>query len=103
MWTLRGQQRADDCEVVVVGAGLVGAAVAARLVREGIDTAVLEARTVAGGATGRSAGMVLTGLAGHYNWAVSAYGRQQAREVWALTVEGRRRLVETAGRLDVPI
>ena len=103
MWTLRGQQRADDCEVVVVGAGLVGAAVAARLVREGIDTAVLEARTVAGGATGRSAGMVLTGLAGHYNWAVSAYGRQQAREVWALTVEGRRRLVETAGRLDVPL
>jgi gamma-glutamylputrescine oxidase len=103
MWVRQGQKRADACDVVVVGTGLVGAAVAARLVREGLNTAVLEARTVAGGATGRSAGMVLTGLAGHYNWAVSAYGRQQAREVWALTVEGRKRLVETAGRLEVPV
>nr|HID14552.1 FAD-binding oxidoreductase [Anaerolineae bacterium] len=103
MWTEQGQKRADACDVVVVGAGLVGAAVAARLAREGFDTAVLEAQRVAGGATGRSAGMVFTGLAGHYNWAVSAYGRQKAREVWALTVEGRERLVETAKRLKVPV
>ena len=103
MRAVQSQQRTEDCDVVVVGAGLVGAAVAARLVQAGMDTAILEARTVAGGATGRSAGMVLTGLAGHYNWAVSAYGRQQAREVWTLTVEGRKRLVETAERLGVPV
>jgi gamma-glutamylputrescine oxidase len=103
MWAGQGQRRADGCDVVVVGAGLVGAAVAARLARAGFDTAVLEARTVAGGATGRSAGMVLTGLAGHYNWAVSAYGRQRARDVWSLTMEGRERLAETAELLGVPI
>jgi len=101
MWTGQEQKRVDACDVVVVGAGLVGAAVAAHLIREGFDTAVLEAQGVTGGATGRSAGMVLAGLAGHYNWAVSAYGRQKAQEVWALTVEGRERLVETAGRLGV--
>jgi gamma-glutamylputrescine oxidase len=103
MWVGHKQKRADACDVVVVGAGLVGAAVAARLAREEFDTAVLEAQRVAGGATGRSAGMVLTGLAGHYNWAISAYGRQKAREVWALTVEGRERLVETAERMAVPV
>jgi len=103
MWAGQEQKRADTCDVVVVGAGLEGAAVAARLAREGFDTAVLEAQSVAGGATGRSAGMVLTGLAGHYNWAVSAYGRQKAREVWTLTVEGRERLVETAERLGVVV
>ena len=103
MWTGQEQKRVDACDVVVVGAGLVGAAVAAHLIREGFDTAVLEAQGVAGGATGRSAGMVLTGLASHYNWAVSVYGRQKAQEVWALTVEGRERLVETAGRLGVPV
>ena len=103
MRAVESRQRADDCDVVVVGAGLVGAAVATRLVQEGVDTAILEAQTVAGGATGRSAGMILTGLAGHYNWAVSAYGRQQAREVWTLTVEGRKRLIETAERLGVPV
>ena len=103
MWAGREQKRVDACDVVVVGAGLVGAAVATRLVREGFDTAVLEAQTVAGGATGRSAGMVLTGLMGHYNQAVSVYGRQRAQEIWALTVEGQRRLVEAAGRVGVPV
>jgi gamma-glutamylputrescine oxidase len=86
-----------------VGAGVVGALVAARLTREGFDTAVLEARRVAGGATGRSLGMVLAGLPRDYSWAVSVYGRQRAREIWALTAGGRERLVEAAKRLGVPI
>jgi len=103
MWAGEGQKRADACDVVVVGAGLVGAAVATRLIEEGFDVAVLEAQNIADGATERSAGMVLTGLAGHYNWAVAAYGRQKAREVWELTVEGRRRLVENARKLEVPV
>ena len=103
MWTGQEQKRVDACDVVVVGAGLVGAATAARLIREGFDTAILEAQGVAGGATGRNAGMVLTGLAGHYNLAVSTYGRQKAREIWALTVEGREQLVEAAERMGVPV
>ncbi len=97
------EKRIDVCGVVVVGAGLTGAAVAARLARDGFDTAVLEAQSIADGATGRSAGMVLAGLAGHYNWAVAAYGRSRARDVWALTVEGQMRLIESAGRLGVPV
>lgn len=101
MW--RREKRVDACGVVVVGAGLTGAAVAARLARDGFDTAVLEAQSVAGGATGRSAGMVLAGLAGHYNWAVAAYGRSRARDAWMLTVEGQMRLIESAGRLGVPV
>ncbi len=103
MWAWQGDKRVDACDVVVVGAGLVGAAVAAGLSRAGFDTAVLEACSVASGATGRCAGMVLTGLAGHYSWAVAGYGRETAREVWALTVEGRERLIETAEQLALPV
>lgn len=99
----RQEKRTDACGVVVVGAGLTGAAVAARLARDGFDSAVLEAQTVAGGATGHSIGMVLAGLPGHYNWAVAAYGRSRAREAWTLTVEGRTRLIESANRLGVPV
>ncbi len=102
MWT-RQDKRTDACGVLVVGAGLTGAIVAARLAHDGFDTAVLEAQTVAGGATGHSAGMVIAGLAGHYNWAVAAYGRSRARDAWALTVEGAMRLIESAGRLGVPL
>jgi glycine/D-amino acid oxidase-like deaminating enzyme len=102
MLTKRERRRSDACDVIVVGAGLVGAAVATRLTREGFETAVLEARSVAGGATGRSLGMVLPGLAKSYSWAVSVYGRQRAREIWALTAGGRARLVEAARRLEVP-
>ena len=99
----QAQKREDSCEVLVVGAGLVGAAIAAELIQEGIDTAILEAQNIAGGATGSSAGMVLTGQAGHYNQAVSTYGRQRAQDIWALTIEGRKRLIETADRLKVQI
>jgi gamma-glutamylputrescine oxidase len=103
MWAWQGEKRVDACDVVVVGAGLVGAAVAAGLSRAGFNTAVLEARSVASGATGRCAGMVLTGLAGHYSWAAAGYGRETAREVWALTVEGRERLIEKAEQLALPV
>lgn len=95
--------RVDRCDVVVVGAGIVGAAVAARLARQGLQVAVLEAQQVAGGATGRSAGMVLAGMPGHYRWAVRKFGREQAQAIWSLSVEGRERLVETATRLGVPM
>lgn len=103
MLTKREERRSDACDVVVVGAGLVGASVAARLTRRGFDTAILEARRVAGGASGRSAGMVLTGLPVHYSWAASVYGRRQAYQLWALTIGGRDRLIEGAKRLGVPI
>jgi gamma-glutamylputrescine oxidase len=93
--------RTDACDAVVVGAGLVGAAIAARLARSGLQVAVLDAQQVAGGATGRSAGMVLSGLPGHYRWAVETFGREQARDLWALTMEGRRRLTDAATRLGV--
>ncbi len=103
MLSKQERTREASCDVVVVGAGLVGAAVAARLARAGYETAILEARQVAAGATGQSSGMVLTGLSGHYNWAISVYGREKARELWALTIGGRERLVEAAMRLKVPV
>ena len=101
--TAEAEKRADACDVVVVGAGIVGAVVAARLVLEGLETAVLEAQEIAGGATGRCSGMVLTGLPCAYSEAIATYGREMARELWALTGEGRQRLVASAESLQVPV
>lgn len=94
-------RRADSCDVVVVGAGIVGAAIAARLAQAGRQVAVLDAQGVAGGATGRSAGIVSVGIPGHYDWAVQSFGRERARALWQLSIEGRARLVEAAVRLGV--
>jgi len=99
----RGEQRVDTCDVVVVGAGIVGAAVAARLASAGKQVAVLDAQQIAGGATGRSAGMVIVGMPGTYQWAVQSFGREQARALWASTVEGRKWLVDAAIRLGIPL
>jgi glycine/D-amino acid oxidase-like deaminating enzyme len=95
--------RVDTCEVVVVGAGLVGAAVVANLAAEGLDIAVLEARDVTGGATGHAAGMVLTGLPMPYAEAIAKGSRETARDLWSLTVDGRIGLVSTAERLGVDV
>ncbi|MCB9797235.1 MAG: FAD-dependent oxidoreductase [Alphaproteobacteria bacterium] len=84
-----------DCDVLVIGAGLCGAATALRLAREGVQVALLEARQVATAATGRNAGFILQGTAERYDRAVALLGRTRAREVHAWTVENHRRIAET--------
>ncbi len=95
------ESRIDTCDVVVVGAGLVGAVVAARLAETGKQVAVLDAQGIAGGATGRSAGVVIAGLPGHYSWAVEKLGREQARALWQLASESRDELAASAIHLGV--
>lgn len=94
-------ERVDACEAVVVGAGLVGAAMVANLAAEGLDVAVLEARSIASGATGHTAGLILTGLPTFYAQAVERYGRETAQALWKLTTGNRASLVSTADRLGV--
>jgi glycine/D-amino acid oxidase-like deaminating enzyme len=53
-------------EVVVVGAGMVGASAAYRLALAGMRPLVIEANSPAFGASGRLAGMALAGLGGHF-------------------------------------
>lgn len=62
----------------------------ARLIAgQGHRVCVLEARHVAAGASGRNAGMVLTGTAYYYHDAIRRYGRELAREVWRLSLHNR--------------
>jgi glycine/D-amino acid oxidase-like deaminating enzyme len=56
----------DGAEVVVVGAGMVGAMTAYRLALAGIRPLVIDANAPASGASGRLAGMALAGLGGHF-------------------------------------
>jgi glycine/D-amino acid oxidase-like deaminating enzyme len=53
-------------EVVVVGAGMVGASAAYRLALAGMRPLLIDANAPASGASGRLAGMALAGLGGHF-------------------------------------
>ncbi len=53
-------------DVVVVGAGMLGASAAYRLALAGLRPLVIEANAPASGASGRLAGMALAGLGGHF-------------------------------------
>ena len=99
----RKTERVDSCELVVVGAGLMGAAVVANLAAEGIDVAVLEAREITGGALMHTPGLVCTGLHAPYAQVVQEHGRETAQALWELTVENRTSLTSAAVRLGVAV
>ncbi len=52
-------------DVIVVGAGIIGCAIAHECARRGTNVRVIEARTVAGGATQASAGVLAPFIEGH--------------------------------------
>ena len=85
-----------ECDVCVLGAGISGASAALWLRRREprLRVAVAEARTVAAGASGRNAGMLLAGLSEHYDRMTEVFGRERAREIWAATLEHQRLLRE---------
>src|SRR3954468_3895727 len=100
-WQDRSAEETLECDVCVVGAGIVGAYTAKCLAEAGQDVVIVEARHVAAGATGRNAGMVLTGLAAYYHEAIDRYGEATAREIWQLTLANRARMFELATQFGV--
>lgn len=88
-------------DVVVVGAGVCGAAAVWSLARAGVSVAWLEAGEVAGEATGRNAGFVLQGTAERYDRAVAILGRERARAVHALSVHNHQRMSAVVAELGI--
>ena len=76
-------------DVVVVGGGLLGAATAYWLARSGAQVTLIEALTLAGGASGRNGGFMVAGTAAAYPEAIERHGHAAARAVWALTLKNR--------------
>jgi gamma-glutamylputrescine oxidase len=88
-WQDASGDRTIECDVCVVGAGIVGLYTARLLEGQSQRVCVLEARHIAAGASGRNAGMVLTGSAYYYHEALRVYGRELARQIWELTRHNR--------------
>jgi glycine/D-amino acid oxidase-like deaminating enzyme len=88
----------DAC---VVGGGVAGLSCALRLARHGLDTLLVEAGTVAGGASGRNGGFLIAGTAMFHNDARERLGVERARAIYARTLSAQDELVELAAELGV--
>ena len=75
----------------VIGGGVGGLSCARRLAQHGIETLLLEAGTVAGGASGRNGGFLIAGAAAFHNDAREQYGRRARRGRCTRTRSTRRR------------
>jgi gamma-glutamylputrescine oxidase len=84
-------------DVVVVGGGVTGCSCALALARGGKRVRLLEAREIAGGASGRNGGFALRGLALGYDTARETLGVEAARASWELTEQGLDAMESLAG------
>lgn len=83
-----------NADVAVVGGGVAGLAVARQCLARGLKPAVIEARDLASGATGRNAGFAMTGLSDPYATLIETFGRAMAREIWVTSQANLRELVD---------
>jgi glycine/D-amino acid oxidase-like deaminating enzyme len=88
-----------DAEACVIGGGVAGLSCARRLAERGIDTIVLEAGTVAGGASGRNGGFLIAGTAIFHNDARERLGTERARAIYAATLDAQEEIVTLATEL----
>jgi gamma-glutamylputrescine oxidase len=91
---LEGDVRVD---VAVVGGGIAGCSAALHLARRGYRVALLEAHHVGYGASGRSGGQTIFGLAASQKALTASVGPATARRLFDLSVEA---LDCTAGLID---
>jgi gamma-glutamylputrescine oxidase len=103
IWQTPTTEQLHHADIAIIGAGIIGAYLALRLSDEGKRVAVLEARHVAAGASGRNGGLLLTGVAHSYKNAYEQYGRDTTRQLWNTTLRNRTRMIELATRLDTPV
>jgi gamma-glutamylputrescine oxidase len=84
---LRGEIRADVC---IVGGGISGLSAALHLVERGFTVALLEAKHLGFGGSGRSGGQSIFGYASGQEKLEQLVGAGDARLMWDIALEGLR-------------
>jgi gamma-glutamylputrescine oxidase len=92
---LQGEVAVD---VAVVGGGFTGLSAALELAERGYKVALVEARRIGWGASGRNGGQVNTGYRKGPAELVARFGREEAKRLWALAEEAKQIIRERVKR-----
>lgn len=95
---LQGRLEADVC---VIGAGYTGLQSAIELAQRGYRVAVLEARRVGWGASGRNGGQICTAFASGMDQIEQSVGRADAQRLFQLSEEAKTILRERIERFQI--
>jgi len=92
---------AVECDVCVVGAGIAGCSSALHLAEQGLSVVVLEQHRVSWGASGRSGGQALFGIAAGQTKIERLIGAPDARSVWNVSVEALALMRDLIARYSI--
>ena len=92
---------AVECDVCVVGAGIAGCSSALHLAQAGLSVVVLEQHRVSWGASGRSGGQALFGIAAGQAKLERLIGAADARAVWNVSVEALALMRDLIARYSI--
>ncbi|MBV8343307.1 MAG: FAD-binding oxidoreductase [Gammaproteobacteria bacterium] len=92
---------AIDCDVCVVGAGIAGCSSALHLAEKGLSVVLLEEHRVGWGASGRSGGQALFGIAAGQPKLERLLGASGARAVWDVSIEALALLRSLIARFSI--
>jgi gamma-glutamylputrescine oxidase len=95
---LRGEEVADVC---VVGGGISGLSAALHLAERGYSVALLEAKHLGFGGSGRSGGQTIFGYAASQEKLQRIVGKADARRMWDISLEGMQLLKELIARHSI--
>ena len=87
-----------DCGVAIIGGGYTGLAAAAALAARGVSTAILEARDIGWGASGRNGGSITPRYKMAFSALAKSYSEETARRLHALLHDAIGRMKEDIQR-----
>lgn len=90
-----------EVDVCIIGAGLAGLTTALELARRHKRILVLDAESIAWGASGRNGGFVSPGFAQGYDKIANHVGTAQANALYAMSIEGMRAVQNNIDSLGI--
>ena len=88
-------------DIVVIGGGITGAAIACKMAAENIRVAVLEGRHVARGSTAANTALLMQEPDKDFGQLACLYGVAAATRIWQLSRAATQDLIATLRRLDI--